>query len=142
MNICSEPGCPLPVQSGRCAAHSRQRERWRGSAASRGYDAAWRRFREWFIGALVALGIAPVCGARLPTGPAPTASRCHAEGRWVGQSSDGKGLHLDHEPPLEPWEREAAARGDRRYIDDPNRIVLLCDQCHNAKDEHRARGVS
>lgn len=46
---CAQSGCSELVQSGRCAQHATQhrrwRERWRGSAASRGYDAAWQRVR-------------------------------------------------------------------------------------------------
>ena len=45
---CSEPGCPALV-TGRvrsCAQHAGGRDRWRGSAASRGYGAAWRKLRK------------------------------------------------------------------------------------------------
>lgn len=47
---CRKSGCPELVDSGYCAAHtsSSQRvihDRYRGTAASRGYDAAWKRVR-------------------------------------------------------------------------------------------------
>lgn len=45
---CSFPGCPELVDAGRCQQHRREQDR-RGSSAERGYDGAWRRFREWFI---------------------------------------------------------------------------------------------
>lgn len=50
--ICSAPGCFEAVPYGRCPAHQRQPrdrtryDRDRGSAARRGYDRAWRTFRE------------------------------------------------------------------------------------------------
>jgi 5-methylcytosine-specific restriction protein A len=41
------------VQSGRCAAHERQRNRAvderRGNSSERGYDAAWQRFRAAYL---------------------------------------------------------------------------------------------
>ncbi|MBE3589998.1 MAG: HNH endonuclease [Firmicutes bacterium] len=48
---CAQPGCPALVPAGQryCAEHARaERRRYdreRGSAASRGYDARWRRLR-------------------------------------------------------------------------------------------------
>jgi len=46
---CAQPACPALVTHTRyCtdhADHSRDRDRWRGTAASRGYDAAWRKVR-------------------------------------------------------------------------------------------------
>lgn len=45
---CSTLGCLVRVRSGACPAHSRHRllDDRRGSAASRGYDRAWRTFRD------------------------------------------------------------------------------------------------
>jgi len=50
---CAQPGCPALVDRGRCPAHQKaaykaDREA-RGSAAQRGYDARWRRYREWYL---------------------------------------------------------------------------------------------
>lgn len=45
---CRKQQCPELVDSGYCdehAEHSKEADRWRGSAASRGYDADWRRVR-------------------------------------------------------------------------------------------------
>jgi 5-methylcytosine-specific restriction protein A len=47
---CRQPGCPELVVTGYCDTHAKpaaqQRERWRGSASSRGYDSAWQNIRE------------------------------------------------------------------------------------------------
>ena len=43
-------------------------------------------------------------------------------------SADGSSLHLDHEPPLQDWERKDKAR-----VCDMNRIVLKCARCHSIK---------
>jgi 5-methylcytosine-specific restriction enzyme A len=52
---CRQPGCPELVdgESGYCDRHrkaeyQRQDDR-RGSAASRGYDSAWRKNRIWYL---------------------------------------------------------------------------------------------
>lgn len=60
---CLAPGCPRLGHGGRCAEHAAQRDRereqryeaTRGSAASRGYDATWRRLR------LMVLRAEPLC---------------------------------------------------------------------------------
>jgi len=51
---CTHPGCPaLLPGGGRCQAHQKAEARAyderRGSAASRGYDALWRRLRVQFL---------------------------------------------------------------------------------------------
>lgn len=50
---CAHPGCPALVDKGRCEAHQKAAHRTdreaRGSAAERGYDAQWTRFRNWYI---------------------------------------------------------------------------------------------
>ena len=53
---CAHPRCPELVESGCCPPHQVKRQelaravdRRRGSAASRGYGARWRRYREWFL---------------------------------------------------------------------------------------------
>lgn len=38
MKICSKPGCPTIVTSGRCTPHEQEAERRRGSSRQRGYD--------------------------------------------------------------------------------------------------------
>jgi hypothetical protein len=123
------PGhCGTLVTKGRCAACARVQNIHRGSARRRGYDAAWEAFRPVFIGRLVALGIAPVCGASLPSGPRTNDSACRATGLLIFTSADGSSLHFDHDPEL--TERE---RHDRQAVCDPARIQLLCASCHSAK---------
>ncbi|HEY3363938.1 MAG TPA: HNH endonuclease signature motif containing protein [Symbiobacteriaceae bacterium] len=46
---CTTPGCPNLTQGGPCPEHAKKRERDRGSAAERGYDARWQRYRKWFL---------------------------------------------------------------------------------------------
>jgi 5-methylcytosine-specific restriction enzyme A len=115
--------CPNLVESGRCPDHQRQVEQRRGSSAARGYGSTWRAFRDWFKNRLIVLGIAPVCGAALPGGPAMTWSQCKA----LGILND-RNLNLDHEPPLRPDERS-----NRRAIEDPLRVGFLCPECHSRK---------
>lgn len=50
---CKQQGCPTLVENGYCQTHqgdakeqSRQRERWRGTPAQRGYDYKWTKVRE------------------------------------------------------------------------------------------------
>ena len=116
--------CPELVASGSCPKHARQVERRRGTASSRGYDSYWSKtFRPHFITLLIAAGLAPICGAALPGGPSMAYSRCAAEG-----VTNGRRLHLDHEPPLTTEERS-----DRRKVCDPKRVGFLCVACHSAK---------
>ncbi len=50
---CAESGCPRLVTTARCPEHTGQtRQRYdqqRGSAAARGYDRRWEKFRIWFL---------------------------------------------------------------------------------------------
>lgn len=39
MRVCSEPGCPILVKTGRCPSHRRAADRARGTRQQRGYDA-------------------------------------------------------------------------------------------------------
>ena len=41
--VCAEPGCPALCESTRCPAHTRQRDKARGTRQQRGYDAAFER---------------------------------------------------------------------------------------------------
>jgi hypothetical protein len=126
---CATPNCPERVPRGHCAAHRRQREAYRGSSASRGYDHKWVLFRRYFVSLLLEANIPPVCGAALPGGPdTKEHSRCHQDGL-----QNGHDLHLDHEPPLSEAEREAARHGDRRAVDDAMRCSFLCRSCHASK---------
>ena len=132
---CTWPGCSALTAGGPCTAHARQREQRRGTAHARGYTFRdWVPFHPRFLAALVEAGIAPCCGASLPTGPRPDASRCHAAGLLTFTSADGSSLHFDHEPPLQDYERK-----DPTAICDPNRIVLLCCACHASKTAREQR---
>lgn len=124
---CCEPGCPTLVERGRCATHTRQREQRRGTSSARGYGAAWEAFRQRFIDACIALGIAPICGAALPDGPSMASSRCKAAGLV-----NGSDLALHHDPPLADWERT-----DSRRVCDERRVGWLCRSCHNATHGYR-----
>ena len=125
---CATPGCPELTTGGPCPTHARQREQHRGSAASRGYDHGWLRFRRWVRHRMIHLGIAPVCGSSLPGGPTMAHSACRADGRLTFQSADGTDLHLDHDPPLRGEERK-----DPRAVCNPTRVTFLCRACHSAK---------
>ena len=88
------------------------------------------RFRTvTFPGLLLEAGIAPACGAVLPTGPQTGDSRCRGEGLVVITD-----LHLDHEPPLKRWERADSSR-----VLDPDRVQYLCRGCHDAKTKRQTR---
>jgi hypothetical protein len=115
--------CGALVPKGRCSSCSRHVEQKRGSAHSRGYGTAWEAFRPQFVQMLLEAGIVPCCGASLPTGPQTLHSRCRDEGLLTLT-----GLHFDHEPPLQDWERQ-----DARKVCDPNRIQLLCATDHASK---------
>lgn len=129
---CAQPGCPELVESGRCKTHERQKEQYRGSAASRGYDYTWTKFRARFFQMLVAAGVAPVCGAALPNGPSGQHSKCKASGVL-----EDRNLHLDHEPPLRDEERSDPAK-----VCDPKRVQILCRACHSAKTLAEQRGAA
>lgn len=52
---CAHPGCPELVEAGEryCKVHKRQEQKrydqQRGTAAQRGYNSRWRRYREWYL---------------------------------------------------------------------------------------------
>lgn len=124
-SYCRTPRCTNKVASGYCptcrplaTAHHRPQ-----GAHGQGYTRRWERFRrEEFPFLLAEAGKPVVCGARLPEGPSPH-SRCAAEGLLVFER-----LHLDHDPPLEPWERRFPER-----VCDPLRVAYLCVRDHSAK---------
>jgi hypothetical protein len=133
---CTTPGCPELVASGSCPAHARQQEQRRGTAHARGYTYRdWQPFRRRFLAALVEAGLLPVCGAALPDGPLARDSACRDAGLFTYTSADGSSLHLDHEPPLEDWERRIPS-----VVCDPRRVVLKCARCHTIKTARERRG--
>jgi 5-methylcytosine-specific restriction protein A len=44
MKVCTEPGCPVLVDHGRCPAHAKAKEQARPSAHKRGYTREWSRY--------------------------------------------------------------------------------------------------
>ncbi|MCJ8015241.1 HNH endonuclease [Paenibacillus sp. KQZ6P-2] len=47
---CSQPGCTeLTTEGSRCSEHKRVIDRYRGTAAQRGYDGKWRKARLGFL---------------------------------------------------------------------------------------------
>lgn len=122
MRFCLEPGCRALVDKGRCPAHRRQVDRQRVSAHDRGYGRRWERFVRDFRSRLVALDIVPACGARLAPGPSPW-SLCAQQGLQIQEALD-----LDHDPPLEDWERKIPER-----VCDPSRVAFLCHRDHARK---------
>ena len=54
MRLCSYPGCPALVYSGRCEKHTIKRDdkeydRRRGSSTARGYNWEWQQFRAHYL---------------------------------------------------------------------------------------------
>ncbi len=46
---CNYPGCGALVDYGYCDKHKKKKDLRRGSAASRGYDRDWQRYRERYL---------------------------------------------------------------------------------------------
>ena len=119
LRSCPADGCPELMAGGPCPFHARERERARGTATQRGYDARWRGLVARFKNALIKYDIAPVCGARLPGAPVTNHSRCAAEGVL-----NDRQLETDHIVPH---------RGDRHLFKDLNNFQLLCHTDHSRK---------
>lgn len=67
--VCIEPGCPQLTDTTRCPAHTRTRDKQRGTRQQRGYDQAHVKLRaEW--AAIVARGTTDCarCGHRIEAG--------------------------------------------------------------------------
>ena len=129
--FCPAAGCSRRSR-GLCPQHRAVRRQAtdarRGSRHARGYDSRWVRFVAAFPRLLIARGLLPVCGARLAGTPSPRSS-CAARGRVTLE-----GLQVDHDPPLEAWERRQPAR-----VCDVHRVGLLCASCHAAKTRQDQR---
>jgi 5-methylcytosine-specific restriction enzyme A len=102
--ICSYPGCPVLVDSGRCDKHKKQERKEidsrRGTAHERGYDARWRRASADFRRAH------PLC------------IDCLSRGRSTAASV------VDHIVPH---------RGDKVLFWDQRNWQALCKPCHDSK---------
>ena len=105
LKICLEPGCFGLSEQSRCPEHRRARERYRGSAAARGYDARYRRLRKQAIDAHIARygQVCPGYGV-----PPHTATRAE--------------LSVDHIVPL--------VDGGRN---DPSNFQVICLTCNKRK---------
>lgn len=69
---CGQPGCPELVRgASRCPTHEKKRDRERGTAHQRGYDARWRKYRERY------LAEHPLCVAHLAKGEVVPATVVH-----------------------------------------------------------------
>jgi 5-methylcytosine-specific restriction enzyme A len=133
LRACAAPGCAHLVTSGRCPQHAREHEQYRGTAAERGYDHAWRELTERFRSMLIHAGVVPVCGARLPGAPMTQDSHCQTAGLLVGDGAGGQRLHTDHIVPH---------RGDKALMWDVLNLQLLCREDHNRKTQgEQQRGV-
>lgn len=114
---CLEPGCPelCPAGVSRCvphqAARDQKRDQIRGTARSRGYDAAWDKLsREW-------RRRFPVCGQRIDGHRYADHSRCTRDSRIVAAEC------VDHIVPIK-------AGGARL---DPRNLQSLCLACNSRK---------
>jgi 5-methylcytosine-specific restriction protein A len=120
LRYCTAPRCPQLVTRGRCEAHTRERLRQyderRGTAASRGYDSRWSRYR---AGLLVEH---PFCGDRPAGAPVTADSRCM--GRYV------IGKVVDHIV-------QVRGKDDPRFYDATNHQIL-CVSCHEAKRQRES----
>jgi hypothetical protein len=130
--FCPHPGCSQRSR-GPCAEHRAQRHQHidaqRGSRHARGYDSRWVRFRAAFFQLLIARHVIPMCGARL-SGVPTTRSLCAQQHRMTFED-----LHLDHDPPLQDWERNDPSR-----VCDPQRVGFLCAACHTIATRQDLRG--
>ena len=114
--FCTQPGCPTLVERGRCATHKKdnqqQVDRLRGTAAQRGYDAKWRRYRAAW------LQEHPFCGDTIgaPTGD----STCYLVTATV----------VDHVIPV-------TSKDDHRFYA-PWNHQSLCVSCHERKRQRES----
>ena len=109
---CLHPHCSVIVGRGYCAAHARQQEQQRGTAAARGYTAPWAKRAALFR------RLYPLCGQR-PGNLAPVMSQCHDEGRVTIATQ------VDHVIPH---------RGDLAlFWDELGNWQSLCAACHSRK---------
>jgi 5-methylcytosine-specific restriction protein A len=140
LRACASPGCPHLTAGRLCSTCASTANKQRGSAASRGYGADWRHLRIYFRRRLIAAGLVPVCGARLPGAPVTHDSQCEANHFLVDDDAHrrtyGHGLHTDHIVPH---------GGDDRLRLDLLNLQLLCEADHDRKtmrEQHAMRRES
>lgn len=114
---CAQPGCPAIVAKGRCATHTKAKQRAadviRGTAQERGYDSRWATFSTLWRRSH------PLCGMRADGQLHAEHSRCVK----VNLLND-KDLVTDHIIPL--------AKGGEQY--DESNLQTLCRACNTRKD--------
>lgn len=108
MKVCTEPGCPALVPSGRCPQHG-PKTAPRPSTTAQGYGARWRAARDPFIAAH------PLCQGDGAGGHHP---RC-----------DGRATVADHDPITR---RELVRLGDPNP-DAWHHLVARSAACHGRK---------
>ena len=119
--LCGENGCPALVRPPRqrCPEHERAYERQRGTAAERGYDAAWTKFsRNW-------RQQHPLCGERADGELYAEHSVCAAESRVEAATATDHILSM--------------ANGGAKY--DEDNLQSLCASC-NARKRNTVDGVN
>lgn len=128
MRYCAAPGCSSLVPKGRCQAHQRHQQRTydqiRGTAAQRGYDSHWGRYRARFLAEHW------YCGARPDNLPPTGHSRCLAQGQYLVRSPTGRPSVVDHIIPV-------SGPDDPRFYD-PTNHQHLCWECHQRKRQREA----
>lgn len=107
---CPRCGGRLPTAA-RCPACTLARDRWRGSAASRGYTKAWSHYAQAFLDRF------PFCGMRADGQFHPEHSRCLQRGERRRAEC------VDHIVPL----RDGGA------VFDPRNHQALCFRCNRRK---------
>lgn len=120
---CAHPRCNELLGKGKyCTTHARKAEAERrqryGSAAQRGYDANWQRYRKNFLAEY------PLCGMS-PNKRREAAFGCRAGGRVTAARE------IDHIIPR-------AERMDLFW--EPANHQALCRECHRLKTADDARG--
>lgn len=63
---CNHVGCRTLTDTGLCGTHARDRDKWRGSASSRGYGHAWRKARAGYLRSHPLCRVCRVDGKRTP----------------------------------------------------------------------------
>ena len=104
---CSTPGCPNLSTRGKCDACQRRYDNRRGTAAERGYDAKWQRFR---------IGIIEANMMRHGSRRYPVCERC--EQKIMGKAE----AHVHH---------KIEHGGDPALLFDRSNCMVLCRSCHS-----------
>lgn len=104
MKVCSEPGCPTLTTGARCPAHTRARDRSRGTRTERGYGREHEALRARWA-PLVATGLVtchrPGCPYLIPAGdPWDLGHDDHDRSRYHGP--EHRACNRAHRPAWQP----------------------------------------